>query len=57
MSYLFNNEITFERNQQLDAFGRLRVSELNTYFDSPLKHHEEIYTWDTLTEGWYSNTC
>lgn len=51
MSYLFNNEITFERNQQLDAFGRLRVSELNTYFDSPLKHHEEIYIWDTLTEG------
>jgi len=51
MSYIFDNEIKFERNEQLDAFGRLRTSNLNTYFDSPLKHHEEIYIWDTLTVG------
>ena len=49
MSYIFDNQITFERNEQLDAFGRLRTSSLHTYFDSPLKHHEEIYIWDTLT--------
>jgi hypothetical protein len=51
MSYIFDNQITFERNEQLDAFGRLRISSLQTYFDSPLKHHEEIYIWDTLTIG------
>lgn len=51
MSFIFDNEIKFERNEQLDAFGRLRTSNLNTYFDSPLKHHEEIYIWDTLTSG------
>lgn len=51
MSYIFDNEIKFERNEQLDSFGRLRTSSLHTYFDSPLKHHEEIYIWDTLTAG------
>ena len=56
MSYTFNNEIKFERNEQLDSFGRLRVSDLTTYFDSPLKHHEEIYIWDTETTGGATST-
>ena len=42
MSYTINNKIEFIENQQLDAFGRLRVSEQTTLFDSPLKQHEEI---------------
>lgn len=56
MSFIFNNEIKFERNEQLDSFGRLRVSNLETYFDSPLKHHEEIYIWDTTTVANGSST-
>lgn len=56
MSYTYNNEIRFERNEQLDSFGRLRVSDLTTYFDSPLKHHEEIYIWDTKISGSATST-
>lgn len=56
MSYTINNKIEFIENQQLDAFGRLRVSEQTTLFDSPLKQHEEIYLWNSILSGGATGT-
>lgn len=38
MSYIFNNQITFKDNANLDAFGRLRVSNITTLLDVTHKY-------------------
>jgi hypothetical protein len=43
MSYIYNNEMKFSDNSQLDAFGRLRTSELTSVIE--IKH---IYSKNTL---------
>lgn len=56
MSYIFNNQITFKDNANLDAFGRLRVSNITTLLDvthkydkSPKIMDEEVSAGSTST--------
>lgn len=47
MSYLFNDKIRFN-SEAVDAFGRLKVSQPFTLFDSQHRYQEND-KWDTLT--------
>ena len=38
MVYLFNNQVALAQTPQLDAFGRLRVSQPHTLFDSQQRY-------------------
>lgn len=51
MSFITNQFVTFDNNPQLDSYGRLRTTEINTVFDSPLKYHDESLLWDTILTG------
>lgn len=51
MSYEPTTTILFPDNGSLDAFGRLRVSEAVTIFDSKQLHDEDLLRWATKTTG------
>lgn len=50
MSYILQNKLTLPSNRT-DSMGRIRTSNTVTYFDSPLKHHDEPFLWDTVIDG------
>lgn len=54
MSY-FGNRIELKDTPQLDAFGRLRVSEASTLFDSQQEYGlDTLRTWDAAANGVYA---
>lgn len=46
MSFIFNNEIRFEDSPNLDAFGRLRVSNPVTISDNKFLCDKDLLRWD-----------
>lgn len=56
MSFITNQLVTLENNVQVDSFNRLRTTEVNTLFDSPLKYHDESFLWDTVLTGTATST-
>ena len=52
MVYLFNNQVTLASTPQLDAFGRLRVSQPTTLFDSQQRFGlDRAFVSNTATSG------
>lgn len=43
--------ISLNKNGQIDAFGRLRVSQVSTLFDSKFLHDKQTLFWDEETSG------
>lgn len=51
MSYITNQTVSLAQSSQLDSYSRLRTTEIDTIFDSPLKYHDEGLLWDTVLNG------
>ena len=52
MVYLFNNQVTLAPTTQLDAFGRLRVSQPQTLFDSQQRFAlDRLFVSNTASSG------
>jgi len=51
MSYLPNSEFTYKDSANLDAFGRLRISDLYTIFDVKFINSSPAIFFDTIVSG------
>lgn len=52
MGYIINSDVTLKATNQLDAFGRLRVSEPFTLFDSQQRFGlDEAFVSNTAVSG------
>lgn len=51
MAYIFNNEIKYADSENLDAFGRLRVSEITSLIDTKHVYDKNPLTINEVTNG------
>lgn len=56
MSYIFNNQISYSDTPQLDAFGRLRVSEVTTLLEVKYSHDKLPTQVDEVVNGSATST-
>lgn len=51
MSYIYNNKIQYQDSASNDAFGRLRMSNIHTLFDSKQISHQQNLFYDFASSG------
>lgn len=56
MSYIFNNQIKYSDSPNLDAFGRLRVSNITSLLEVSHVHDKRPYIIDEVTGGTVTST-